>query len=243
MEFKETVSRRRTVRHFEPYRTVEKDKIYKILEAARCQSQRGNAQLARKAVVVTRGATPDEIRNALIGALRDEPRAGQAPVAIIWVQDMAGWKPLEENSIQFMGDHVLPSDYGWSEDRVKWLAAFECGLAVGSALLAAVDEGLGTGLISGRREEIRKLFNMPKSCTPTEIQLVGYPTAASGVGVSRPPPDFADLYFQNTWGDPLSRAEKVVEELRTAKLLPPEAPLPWRKDELRASAGMFGLPE
>lgn len=264
MEFKEAVGTRRTIRYFQPYRPVEKAKVQKILEAARLQSQHGNAQLCRRAIVVTKGETPDDVRNGLIDALFNQPQAAQAPVAIVWIQDMAGWKPIRENLVQLVDTLALPAGYGWSEEFIdntvlktaewnvqassnaqfgEWLTAFECGLAVGSALLAAVDEGLGTGLITGRRGEIRKLFNMPDSCMPTQVQLIGYAAENLDGGGARPRPDFGDLYFADTWGNPLPRDEKVVEELKAAKLLQPEAPLPWRKEEIRALAGMFGLPE
>src|SRR5882762_5365047 len=138
MEFKETVGTRRTIRYFQPYRPVEKDKIQKILEAARLQSQHGNAQLVRKAVVVTKGETPDDIRNGLIDALFNQPQAAQAPVAIVWVQDMAGWKPIKENLMRHMKVQDLPTSDNWSEDVnvethetpgfAEWLTSFECGL-------------------------------------------------------------------------------------------------------------------
>ncbi|MGQ0846815.1 MAG: nitroreductase family protein [Sporichthyaceae bacterium] len=253
MEFKEAVGTRRTIRFFQPYRPVEKAKVQKILEAARLQSQHGNAQLVRKAIVVTKGETPDDLRSGLIDALYNQPQAAQAPVAIVWVQDMAGWDRVRANRAQLLDALALSPGSGGTEQFAvateenthfaEWLTAFECGLAVGSALLAAVDEGLGTGLITGRREEIKKLFEMPDSCTPTQVQLVGYAAENLDGGGARPRPNFGELYFQNTWGEALPREERVVDELRVAKLLQPEAPLPWRKDELRALAGMFGLPE
>jgi nitroreductase len=224
MEFKEAVGARRTVRCFQPDRPIEAAKIRRILEAARLQSQHGNAQLVRKAVVVIKGETPDAIRDALIDALHRQPRAAAAPVAIVWVQDMAGWTPRDENRKQFLDALPVPTGDGWAYEFVdngemnsddfylqmqhnaqfaQWLTSFECGLAVGSALLAAVDEGLGTGLISGRREEIRKLFNMPASCTPTHVQLLGYADETQEVAGPRSQPAFDDLYFAHTWGNPL----------------------------------------
>jgi nitroreductase len=206
MEFADVVGARRTVRDFLPDRPVEKEKIRRILEAARLQSQHRNAQLVRKAIVVTKGETPDVIRNGLIDALYGQPQAAQAPVAIVWVQDMAGWKPIVE--------HLLHNVPGLNPDDVvvhanakpeftEWLTSFECGLAVGSALLAAVNEGLGTGLITGRREEIRKLFGMPERCTPTQVQLLGYPSGDPGPAAGRFHPEFDQLYFADTWGRPL----------------------------------------
>lgn len=263
MEFKEVVGTRRTIRYFQAYRPVEKEKIQKILESARLQAQHGNAQLCRKAVVVTKGETPDEIRDGLIDALYNQPQASQAPVAIVWVQDMSGWEPFKENLMQLLDAQVLSSSYGWSEEFIdntvlkigdfnvlagdrrfaEWLTAFECGLAVGSALLTAVDEGLGTGLITGRREEIRKLFGMPEHVTPTQIQLVGYAAESRDGGGARPRPDFGNMYFEHTWGNSMPRDPAVVAELEAAKMLQPAGPHPWRLAELRALAGMFGLPE
>ena len=263
MEFKEAVGLRRTIRYFQPYRPVEKEKVQKILEAARLQSMHGNAQLVRRAVVVTKGETPDDVREELIDALYNQPQAAQAPVAIVWVQDMDGWATFRDNLKALVDAQVLSSSYGWNDEFIdntlvrtadfnpvagdrrfaEWLTAFECGLAVGAALLAATDEGLGTALVTGRREEIRKLFDMPDSCTPTQVQLVGYAAESIDGGGQRPRPDFSKLYFEHTWGNPMPRDPKVVAELEAAKMITAAAPHPWRKAELRALAGMFGLPE
>jgi nitroreductase len=263
MEFKEAVGLRRTIRYFQPYRPVEKAKVQKVLEAARLQSMHGNAQLTRRAVVVTQGETPDDVRDGLIDALYAQPQAAQAPVAIVWFQDMDGWAGFRDNLIELVDTHVLSSSYGWSKEFIEnniakipdfnppagertfaeWLTAFECGLAVGAALLAATDEGLGTALVTGRREEIRKLFDMPDSCTPTQVQLLGYAAECIDGGGQRPRPDFSRLYFEHTWGNPMPRDPAVVAELETARMLTAPAPHPWRKAELRALAGMFGLPE
>jgi nitroreductase len=206
MEFGDVVGHRRTIRDFHPDRPVEKEKIRRILEAARLQSQHRNAQLVRKAIVVTKGETPDPLRNGLIDALYGQPQAVRAPVAIVWVQDMAGWRPIVENLLHNVvglnpDDVVVHADA--KPEFTEWLTSFECGLAVGSALLAAVDEGLGTGLITGRREEIRKLFGMPETCTPTQVQLLGYAPEETGTGGARFRPDFDELYFADTWGNPL----------------------------------------
>ncbi|MDQ6660304.1 MAG: nitroreductase family protein, partial [Chloroflexota bacterium] len=125
----------------------------------------------------------------------------------------------------------------------EWLSAFECGLAVGSALLAAVDEGLGTGLVTGRRDQIRQILGMPDHVTPTQIQLVGYPAESPEAGGARPRPEFESLYFSGKWGEPLASDPAVVAELETAGMIQPQGPLPWRASEIRAMSQMFGLPE
>jgi hypothetical protein len=35
----------------------------------------------------------------------------------------------------------------------------------------------------------------------------------------------------------------VTEQLKAAKMIQAPAPLPWRKEEIKALARMFGLPE
>jgi nitroreductase len=263
MEFKQAVGLRRSIRYYQPYRPVEKEKVQVILEAARLQSQHGNASDIRKAVVVTKGETPDDKREALIEALYNQPPAAQAPVMIVWTIDMEAWSNLRSNLVELIEVKALNSSYGWSEefvdqivlptadfnvmagDRVfaEWLSAFEAGLAVGSALLAAVDEGLGTQLLTGKRDDIREIFGMPEHVVPTQIQLVGYPAESAEAGGQRPRPPFESLYFADQWGNPLARDPAVVDQLTADGMIQAPAPLPWRAAEVRALAATFGLPE
>jgi len=263
MEFKQVVGNRRTIRYFKSWQPVEPEKIQKILEAARLQSQHGNAQLIRKAVVIERGKTPDDIRDALVDALYNQPHVQQAPVFIIWTIDMSGWDHLRDDLLELMQTRALNSTHGWSEEFVdsivmttpdfnvmagervfaEWLSSFECGLAVGSALLAAIDEGLGTSLVTGKRAQIRQILGMPDDVTPTQIQLVGYPAESPNAGGQRPRPDFEALYFSGKWGVPFKRDSAVVAELEATGMLQEQGPLPWRAAEIRAMAHQFGLPE
>lgn len=263
MEFKEVVGRRRSIRYFQSWRPVEPEKIQKILEAARLQSQHGNVQEIRKAVVIERGKTPDDVREALIEAMYNQAHVQQAPVFIVWCVDMTGWEKLRDNLRKLIDVKALNPTHGWSYefidkvvmptsdfnvlagDRVfaEWLSAFECGLAVGSALLAAVDEGLGTCLVTGKRAEIRRILGMPDYVTPTQVQLVGYPAEDMLAGGQRPRPDFESLYFHHRWGQPLRRDPKVVAELEAAGMIQEPAPVAWRAAEVRAMAHLFGLPE
>jgi nitroreductase len=263
MEFKQVVGRRRSIRYYQPWRPVEREKIQKILEAARLQSQHGNASDIRKAVVVIKGETPEDVRKALVEALYSQPQAEQAPVHIVWTIDMSGWEKLRDRLLELLKVRALTPSYGWSEQFVdtvvmptpdfnvlagdrtfaEWLSAFESGLAVGSALLAAVDEGLGTQLLTGKREEIRKVLGMPEYVTPTQVQIVGYPAESPEAGGQRPRPDFESLYFSGKWGVSFKRDPRVVEQLQSEGMIQTPAPLPWRAQEVRALAATFGLPE
>ncbi|HEV3110599.1 MAG TPA: nitroreductase family protein [Candidatus Binataceae bacterium] len=263
MDFKQVVGNRRTIRYFKSWQPVEAAKIQTILEAGRLQSQHGNAKLIRKAVVIERGKSADDVRDGLIDAMYSQPHVQQAPVFIVWAIDMSGWDSLRDALTELIEVRALNSTHGWSKEFIEtavipnadfnvmagdhvfaeWLSAFECGLAVGSALLAAVNEGLGTALVTGRRAQIREILDMPKFVTPTQVQLVGYPAESPNAGGQRPSPDFENLYFTGKWGVPLKSDPTVTAQLKAAGMLQEQAPVRWRADEIRALAHLFGLPE
>lgn len=204
-----------------------------------------------------------ELFDDLCEALYNQPQVVQAPVHIYWTIDMSGWEVLKDNLIELIDVGALTSSYGWSEQFVdeivlktpdfnvmagdrtfaEWLSAIETGLAMGTALLAAVDEGLGTALVTGKRARIGELLGMPENTTVTQIQLVGYPAEGWEAGGQRPRPPYEQLYFENRWGNPLHRDEAVVRELEEAGMIQTAAPMPYRKQEIRALASMFGLPD
>lgn len=263
MEFKRVVGNRRSIRFYQPFRPVEKEKIQAILEAVRLQPHQANLHRSRKAVVVTHGETPDEVRDGLIDAVYNQPQAAQAPVMIVWAIDMTAWEGMRESLLELIDVQALNSCQGWTVDHVdnvvlktpdfnvlagdrtfaEWLTALEMGIAMGCAQLAAVDEGLGTQMLSGRRDEMRVLLGMPEHVRPAAVQLVGYPAEDPDAGGQRPRAPFGDLFFANRWGTPLERDERVVRRLTEEGMLQTPAPHPWRADEVSAVARMLGLPE
>lgn len=263
MEFKKAVGLRRTIRYFAPWHPVEKGKVQAILEAARLQSQHANVNQIRKAVVVTKGETSDEVRDAIVDACYSQPQVQQAPVIIVWTVDMSGWESMRDGIDGLMEARALNSTHGWSKEFVEevvmpnadfnvmagdqtfaeWLSAFEAGLAVGSALLAAVDEGLGTALVTGRRDDLRTILGMPEHVTVTQVQLVGYPAESADAGGQRPRAPFDELYFKDTWGKALDSDPATVERLKAEGMIQEPAPLPWRSAEITAMAELFGMPE
>jgi nitroreductase len=204
VDFKQVVGSRRTIRYFKSWQPVEPAKIQGILEAGRLQSQHGNAKLIRKAVVIERGKTPDGVRDALIDAMYNQPQVQQAPVFIVWAIDMSGWDSLRDTLKELIEVRALNSTHGWSKEFIEtavipnpdfnvlagergfaeWLSAFECGLAVGSALLAAVDEGLGTALVTGRRAQIREIPAPSARATWTTLRAAPASLASIFVRVS-----------------------------------------------------------
>lgn len=263
LTFKEAVGQRRSIRYYKAYQPVERAKVQRILEAARLQSCHGNATQTRKAVVVHRAETHREIFDGLVDALYNQPQAAQAPVHIYWTIDMSGWEHLKDNLLQLIDVGALTASYGWSEQFVddvvlktpdfnvmagerafaEWLSAIEMGLAIGTALLAAQDEALGTQLLTGKRQQIADLLHLPDGATVAQIQILGYPAEGPEAGGQRPRPPFEELYFEGQWGNPMDRDPGVVAGLEQAGMLQEPAPLPYRRREIRALAAMFGLPD
>ena len=85
MELKEVIGRRRTIRFFLPYKPVEREKVQKMLEAARRASCAGNVMNVR-AIVIWREKASEKVIKAIA------PRIGYqqmhtAPVFIFWYNE------------------------------------------------------------------------------------------------------------------------------------------------------------
>ncbi|MDV6244878.1 nitroreductase family protein [Rhodococcus opacus] len=261
MEFKQVVGDRRAIRFFKPYQPVEKEKIQVILEAARLQCAQANIHQLRKAVVLTRGETPDDVFDGIVNALHNQTMAQLAPVIIVWSVDMSAWENMREGLMELIEVGALNSVQGWTEQKVdegvlktpefnvlmgdrhfgEWLSAIEAGLGIGSAVLAAVDEGLGSVLASGDRDAMRPILGMPDHVTPAQLQLVGYPAEDAKAGGQRPRAPFESLFFEHRWGNPLARDEGVVEKLTREGMIQTPAPMPWRKEEIASLARTFDM--
>ena len=89
MELKEAIGRRRSMRFLRPYKPVEREKLQKMLEAARLASFWGNVQ-ALCAVVIERATAPAEVLKALpTGTAIGGFQFRLAPVVIVWTLDWA----------------------------------------------------------------------------------------------------------------------------------------------------------
>lgn len=261
MEFKEVVGRRRSIRYFLPWKPIPREKIQIILEAARLASRAGNADFAR-AIVVERDTLP----KADLQALTLPVNAGMiemAPVHIYWWGDLAAFRrdmPARAREQVDMG--VLNISHGWTHKFINEVAypqvvqAFsadpvlnakvtgcESGLAIAQALLAAVDEGLGTMLCTYPEAPARAVFGVPDTWTALWVQFVGYPAEGWEAGGQRPRPPLGSLYHEGRYGTAFRGSEEVVAQLQAQKMLQDPAPLPWRRDEVRAVSRMLGLPE
>lgn len=260
MEFKRVVGLRRSIRYYQPYRPVEREKIQIILEAARLCSRAVNTDFAQ-AIVVNRDDLAPEDRESL-KTPTTTAQLDLAPVWIFWLIDPTAPKVGQTTLKQLVDVGALTPSHGWSYayvDNVVWpqvlqpimadpgtaalVAAVEAGLAISQALLAAVDEGLGTQLTALNAAHAKRILEIPDHLIPIWIQLVGYPAEDIEAGGQRPRTPFEKIYFAGKYGQPLQRDPAVVERLKADGMLMREAPYPWRKDEVRALSRMFGLPE
>jgi nitroreductase len=260
VEFKEVLGRRRSIRYFQPYRPVEREKLQMVLEAARIASQAVNSNWA-KAIVVRRDDMSDEDREAL-KVPTTTAQLDLAPVWIFWYGDASAPSQGKTTLKELVDVGALNPSHGWSHtyvDDVIWtqvltplmenqttlvaVTCVEAGLAICQALLMAVDLGLGTGINSFNTEKAKAVLNPPDHWIPLWVQLVGYPAESPDGGGQRPREPFEKLYFEGRYGTPFERDEAVVQELTEAGMLQPPAPQPWRREEVRALSRMFGLPE
>jgi len=83
----------------------------------------------------------------------------------------------------------------------------------------------------------------PKDWMPLWVLLVGYPAESWEAGGQRPRPPLEEIFFEGEYGKPFKGDPKVTEQMKAAKMIQAPAPLPWRKEEIKALARMFGLPE
>ena len=160
MEFKEVVGNRRSIRYFQPWRPVEKEKIHVMLEAARRASRAVNAPFYR-IVVMEREELTLEQRNGLRTPTTTTD-LDLAPLYMFWFIDPTAPNRGPRTLKQLIDVGALNASHGWSyayvDDVVFPLvlqplmksdlaaamyAACEAGFAMTQAMLAGVDEGLG----------------------------------------------------------------------------------------------------
>ena len=132
----------------------------------------------------------------------------------------------------------------WQQQAVTPLAFMDLGLAVCQALLVAYDEGLGVCCMSSPRiEQVGKLLNLPESAVPVCLMAVGYPAESWEAGGQTKKAPFDNLFSEMEYGKPFKTDPAVWDDLRQARMLQDEAPLPWRDEELKYLMTALGLEE
>jgi nitroreductase len=259
MEFKQVIGRRRTIRFFLPFRKVERSKIQKMLEAARRASCVGNVNNTRAIVIWKEQASPQLIK-AITPPLGYQ-QMHTAPCFILWYHDknayeISKWVQDLHNLAETRRigtdvaetkadiDRLLKPIFGatWQQMAVAPLAFMDVGLGVCQALLTAYDEGLGACMMSSPRlEQIANLLKLPDSAVPVALMAVGYPAESWEAGGQTVKAPFDTLFHEMEFGTPFKQDDAVSEEMREAGMIHPEAPLPWRDEELRYLEQALGL--
>lgn len=261
MEFKEVIGRRRSIRFFDPDRPVEREKIQKMLEAARLASCAVNAHWAHAIVAFRKDLTDDQFNRLKtpVAALNVD----LAPVHIHWFNDLGVVNKIKGSRLKELVDvGALAPTHGWSHKFVDEFvypqilepmtkspaypipSTFDVGNAVAQALLTGVDEGLGVCLVTLNGEVLKEVFKTPGDWVPLPTILVGYPAESWDGGGQRPRPPFEELYFEGQYGTPFRRDPAVVDELKAAKMIqePAKPNDPARIAEIRRLAEQYGLP-
>ena len=250
MELREAIGRRRSTRFLLPYKPVEREKIQRMLEAARLSSFWGNVQ-ALRAVVIERATAPKEVIDALPpGSAIAGFQLRLAPVLIVWYLDWSllphqgtrlhelvecGAVGLDKaQSHRFLDESLIPFFNAAMENiKASGINEMDCGQGIAQATLMAFEQGLGTCLIGvPANKKLRRAIGLPADCKILVVQTVGYPAESPEAGGQRPRLPFEQQYFLNNCSQPFPRDEKVIEGLKQDKMIQSQAPLPWRWAEL-----------
>jgi hypothetical protein len=136
--------------------------------------------------------------------------------------------------------HGLPVEMSAMIARQETVGA--CAIAV----LAAVNEGLGTCLHSchgaDKVGDVRRILKLPESWTTIWVQLVGHPLEEIEAGGQRPRLPFGELFFEMDPSRPFARDENVAQELARQGLLRAPSPKPDRFRELMEIGRKLGYP-
>ena len=151
MDIYDAIRQRYSVRAYQA-KPVEKEKLLRILDAARLAPSASNRQEWRFVVV-----TDEEKRKRLAVAARNQKFVGTAPVVIACCAET-------DNHVMSCGQLCYPIDVA---------------IAIDHLTLAAVAEGLGTCWIGAFVEEqAQEILGIPKNVRVVELLPLGYPAAS-----------------------------------------------------------------
>src|SRR5581483_104101 len=226
MELKEVIGRRRSMRYLRPYRVVEREKIQKMLEAARLASFWGNVK-ALGAVVIERATAPADVIAALpSGTAIGGFQLRMAPTVIVWTLD---WQKVAqqgkrlheladagavgvnaEKTHAYLESTLIPFFQAATESiRNNGLTELDCGQGIAQATLVAYEEGLGTCLVGIPQErKLRRALAIPDTVKILVLQTVGYPAEDADAGGQRPRLPFDERFCLNRWGSAFPRSQE-----------------------------------
>ena len=198
MELSDAQRRRRMVRRYDPDRPVPEAALEAVLTAALRAPSAGFSQGVSLLVL-----TEQVERDTFWAATADGPTRWldglrTAPVLVgVWT------------SREVYLDRYAEPDKGWSDrDPARWSAPYwfvDAGMAAMSALLSAVDAGLGAcffGVPPTRVDAVRSAFAVPADQLSVGMISLGYPAPEAGPAASarRARRPQAELVHRGRWG-------------------------------------------
>jgi acyl-CoA thioesterase FadM/nitroreductase len=185
MEFSRVISARQSLRAFSD-RPVEREKIERMIEAARWSPSCANRQPWRFVIVEKEGPTRHALEEALDGG---NVWARRAPVLIV-----TGARKEDGSSVE-----------------TREYFHHDTGLSTMSLLYRAVDQGLLVHPMAGWKEEpLKKALSLPEDYRPIAVIAVGYAGKQEDVDEAtrkkderpRVRKDAGEIAFRDRWGEP-----------------------------------------
>jgi nitroreductase len=169
MNVLDAIRQRRSIRAFED-RTIEEDKLLRVLEAGRLAPSAKNRQEWRYVLVRDK-----DLRRKLAVACNNQYFIAEAPVVIVGCATMTDY-------VLSCGQPAYTIDVTISMDHMT---------------LQAVEEGLGTCWIgSFQEDEVKRLLNVPAEMRIVEVMPLGYPKFQPG---SKPRIGLDKIVFQEKY--------------------------------------------
>ena len=211
MDVTDAILKRRSIRSFKPD-PVEKEKIEKVLEAARLAPSWGNTQ-PWCFIVVQDKAKIEELANKAAGG---QPQVSGAPVVIVCCgvpdafsrkQHREALKQLIDYGVMDWPDEVLDNvilgneqfaPYHLGEQAMKVKAGEQIMIAAAYMTLEAVNQGLTTcwvGAVSPKTAQ--EVMGIPDSLFVHDLILLGYPGEDPAI---RPRKDVEKIIFWEKYG-------------------------------------------
>jgi nitroreductase len=253
----QAIGDRRSIRYFDPEKTVEDWKIQTMLQAGRLASCQGNIN-ATEAIVVTKDSELwDEIEECVSGF--NVQIINQASHLVFWLTNLNAWYGRANDGLSTLAlSGALTKYHGWNyeftmtqtvprlmsfpTERTENLLRFESGQAVGQSMLAGVGLGVGSILIAFGRKPggIEKAFGLGPNMKFTWGHAIGYPLEDEKAGGQRVRLKFEKLFHKQSYGNPYMPDPAVDAALKEKGMIQEQAPLDGRFEEIQALADKFG---
>ena len=253
----QAIGNRRSIRYFDPDRTVEDWKIQTMLQAGRLASCQGNIN-ATEAIVVTKDSDLwDEIEECVSGF--NVQIINQSSHLIFWLTNLNAWYGRANDGLSSLAlSGALTKYHGWNyeftmtqtvprlmsfpTERTEMLLRFETGQAVVAVACSPARHSASarSSCAFGRKPGgVEKAFGLTPNLKFTWGHAVGYPLEDAKAGGQRVRLKFNKLFHNGAYGVPLEPDPQVDAALKEIGMIQEQAPLPGRFEEIDELAARF----